>query len=436
LVRKQGREHGDHAPAFVQRACKGAFVRREALPLMSKRPRSRIPSLIAVAVLISCGIWPQDTRAAFSSSSPADPSRLRALDYAYRFASAIDADPRDKAKAQEAVVRDYAALGVLDQALQSAERIDGWRRGVVFADLAAELARVGRTDEAQVLIDRAEEVRRTIRGWQNPRIAAHIAQSLAMLGEVERSRRMAMDLIAYDGQQYAGRSVAVIASGFAALGQFEQAMEEMAKLEGTNDLYDAWWRTVGLMGVARETGLSDDQRLAALHEALEATEGIEGWKRAEALAGIAGEYALLGNRKAARQALKESDAIILPLDDALPVKAMLLANLARAWAAAGKQGRAHALLEQAKPLVANSLDIERPGTWAGLAEGYVAAGDEREARRVYDLALTAAESLVNARPRALAIVAICRSMGRHEGTLDEPAAARLDALFEGLGDPW
>jgi tetratricopeptide (TPR) repeat protein len=379
---------------------------------------------------------PDRSAGAAASTIPTIPPDLLALDYAFRFGSAIDADPKDKAKAQEAVVRDYAALGALDEALTRAERIEGWRQGVIFADLAGQLVRAGRTEEARELVGRAEGIRTGIQSWQNPRIAAHIAQSLALLGDVDESRRIAMELIAYDGQQYAGRSVAVIAAGYAARGRFEDAMAEVNRLEGTEDLYDNWWRTVGLIGVARESGLSDDQRFLALQEARETAAGVDGWKRAEALAGIAEEYARLGKRKPARQTLKEAEGFVVSLNDRLSVKAILLANLARAWAAAGERDRARSLLERAEPLVSNAMDIERPGVWAGIAEGYAAAGDEADARRVYESALAAAESLVNARPRALAVVAVCRSMSRSAGTFDERAAARLEALYEGLGEPW
>jgi hypothetical protein len=62
--------------------------------------------------------------------------------------------------------------------------------------------------------------------------------------------------------------------------------------------------------------------------------------------------------------------------------------------------------------------------------------DEDDSRRLFDTALSEAESLVNARPRALAVVAVCRSMGRSGFELDEATRSRLDALFAGLKDPW
>ncbi len=73
---------------------------------------------------------------------------------------------------------------------------------------------------------------------------------------------------------------------------------------------------------------------------------------------------------------------------------------------------------------------------ADLASGYWVAGDEANAKRLYGRALTRAEALENARPRALAVVEICRSMGREQVPASPETRARLDALYAGLRDPW
>src|SRR5262245_43691773 len=96
--------------------------------------------------------------AGFAGASPAGPASggheiasapdLPALDYAFRFASAIAKDPKDRAKAQELAVAEFAAAGALDEAIRRADQIEGWRRGAVYADLATALAGMGRKEEA------------------------------------------------------------------------------------------------------------------------------------------------------------------------------------------------------------------------------------------------------------------------------------------------
>jgi tetratricopeptide (TPR) repeat protein len=374
---------------------------------------------------------------AWAAPAVADVSDGRqVLDWAFRFASAIDPDPKDKAQAQESVVRDLADAGDLDTARQWAQEVDGWRQGVLFADLAVEYAKAGRRDEARQLVARAEQVRQGIKGWQNPRISAHVAQALATLGEMEQSRTITAGLVAYDGQQYLGRSVATLATGLAANGEFEQAREELAKLADSRDIYETWWRTAAFIALSGEDDLTEDQRLEALIEARRSADGIDGWKRAEALAAIAERFVQLGEVKLARKALREADSLIVPLPDTLSVKALLLTTLARPWAMAGDAERARELLGQAEPLVTNAMNIDQPAIWATVATGYVALEDQREAARLYDKAFETAESLVNARPRALAVVTICRSMGRHGIAIEPTTGERLQALFEGLRDPW
>ena len=79
---------------------------------------------------------------------------------------------------------------------------------------------------------------------------------------------------------------------------------------------------------------------------------------------------------------------------------------------------------------------ERPAIWANLASSYIAVGDGTLGWRTFDRALAAAAALENARPRALAVVSVCRAIGR--AGLTPPAAmnARLDGLYKGLKDPW
>lgn len=394
---------------------------------------TRLPFLVTalLALLLAWSIGPGTAAEAKTESSSA-----RALDWAYRFAAAIDPDPKDKAKAQESVVRDYAGVGLLDETVSRAEQIDGWRQGAVFADLATEFARAGRTEEARRLLARSEQIRARTDGWQNTRIYSHTVRAVAALGDTDRSREIAMGLVSLDGQQYLGRSVASIAMGLADNGEFDKAREELAKLKDSRDIYETWWRTAAYLNLAGQQALPMEERLEALEQARRSAEDIAGWKRGEMLATIADEYCNLGKRKLARPVLREAETLIQAVDEARAIKATLLAGLARSWALAGDNDHALELLRTAEPLVANSMTIEQPGIRAVIAAAYASAGDLESADRLYDEALSSAASLVNARPRALAVVKICRSMARQEYPLDPTTEERLDALYNGLTDPW
>jgi tetratricopeptide (TPR) repeat protein len=387
-------------------------------------------ALLAVALTLLLAGAPQASPAAEVSPG------MEALEYAWRFASAIHADPKDRAKAQQVVVHDTAALGALDEALAWADQMEGWRQGLAWTDLAEQLARAGRKEEAEALLERAIQLAESISGWQALRIEAHVAEVLASMGQLERSSRISRELAAGDPRQYAARSIAAVAAGHAARGEIDEATEMLRGLDVETDLHPTWWRTLGWLNVAGELDASPAERRAALLAARHSAEGVPGWKRAQALVLIAERFRQTGERELANEALEEAGEVLGGSGLALPLGVPLTASVAREWARIGRKERARQLLARAEEAVPGSLLIERPLLYAEVASGYAVLGETRKARRLYDGALEAATSLVNARPRALAVVAICQVLGRNGSTLEEEVRGRLDALHEGLGDPW
>ena len=361
---------------------------------------------------------------------------VEALEYGFRFAAAIKSDPKDRAKAQELVIAEYARIGAFEEGIRHAEAVEGWRQGVVYADLGAALAGKKRADEARAQVAKAEKVRAATIGWEGERIAAHIAQALAVLGDVDRARDVATALAAGDPGQYAGRAAATLAAGQAAGGNFAQAMQELAALEGNNDLDRSWWRTAGYLTLARREELLPEQRLRGVDAARKSADSIGGLRRIEALGSVAEEYLRLKRRSRAREALEAADALLSEMAPGSPERAALLPDLARTWGRAGDGRRARRLLTEAEALADGALVIDRPVIYAAIASSYQAIDAEPEARRLFDRSLTTAAALQNARPRALAVAAICRQMGRNRMPLDDSTRGRLDALLAGLDDPW
>ena len=359
-----------------------------------------------------------------------------ALDYAFKFASAIVSDPKDMGKAQEAVVWDLTSARSWREAEATAAHVEGWRRGTAYADLATALAKAGRTDEARRILAKAEQVRTSIEGWQNLRIASHIAAAYAALGDTDKSKALAVAVATEDVQQYGAMSTATIASGLAVKGEFAGASGELDRLKDGKDLDDAWWRTAGYLDVARQKSLTREQRTKAVQAARDAAQNIPGWKKAEALESIADEARKLGLTREAAADLAAAQAILVALPDTMPIKAPLMSNCARAWAALGHTDTARSLLAGAESLAPKVQDIERPMVYANVASSFAAIKDTASAKRLYGLALDQAASLVNARPRALAVVEICRSIGKSGVGLDQPTRSRLDTLYAGLKDPW
>lgn len=390
---------------------------------------------IAVALLALTALLVTGAPAA-ATPEKLSPDAFEALDYAFRFASAIKTDPKDQARAQEAVILEFAQLGALDAAAERAERMTGWRKGSTLADIAALYAKQAQPKQARLLVDRAEATRQKLTGWEERRVAAHIAQALGMLGDVGKSEELSAELAEGDPRQYTGRAVATVAAGRAAKGDYRGAAEALEKLDAAEDFDITWWRTTGWVAIAREADLPREKRLDALSHAVESAEGISGWKRAEARQSIASELVELGETDRARALLEQAEQQVKEQPDTMPLKAPLLSNVARKWAELGETKRARALLAAGEAIVPSAMVIDRPGIWANLASSYRALDDEQATRRLFLRALAEAEALVNARPRALAVAQICQQMGRYGVHLDDSTRSKLDSLFYGLKEPW
>jgi len=391
-----------------------------------RRSRACLAVLLTVASVAATGKNPEP---------PVGAESLRALDLGFRFASALEVDPKDQGMAQQGVVLEAAALGAIDAAVRQADAMHGWRQGSTFAGLALEYARSGRQEEARNLLRRAEVVQASTAGWQGVRIGAQIAEARAALGERARAEELAAALAAADAQ-YAAQATAIAALAQAASGAFEEAFARLATLAGEQDFEPAWWRTDAYVQIARLPGAPAAVRGRALEEARLAAQTIPGWKQAEVLATLASEYRGAGNAAAARETVLAAERLGAAYDDSLVAKGTLLALTAQAWGSLGETERAVTLLKQADLAAAQAMLIDRPGVEADLAAAWFEIGGVDEARRRFGAALDRAAALANSRPRALAMARICRALARCGAGADAAMAGRLEGMLAGLGDPW
>ena len=160
------------------------------------------------------------------------------------------------------------------------------------------------------------------------------------------------------------------------------------------------------------------------------------WTRIDSLVAVAKEYGSLEAEGEARQTLETAETLGRGLARTSMVRAAVLSSVAEAWAELGEPGRARDVLADAAAGLAEMQAIDRPEMLARIAAVTVKIPDPDLAQRRFDQALTEAEALVNARPRALAAVGICRALARTGLVLDARTETRLDALRRGLRSPW
>ena len=371
-------------------------------------------------------------------SAPTSGGQLEALEYGFNFASALDSVPKDQTRAQAGIVEEYILANRLEQAVAVADRVSGWKQGTAYADLAAEFAKQGDRETARALIVKATEVGRQATGWYGPRIRAHVARALAIVGDLEASRDLSSTLAEVDRPQYLARSAAAVAIGHAVRGDFDAAIAQLEPLDETNNYEDAWWRTGGYIDIARQPQLDQRERLGALERAWNSAHGVPGWRPAEALYVVAEVYEEIGENALAAKALREAEQLVAGLADDHVAKAPILCQIATIWSRLGEKAHARELLAGAERVTQGERVgvVEKPRLLAMLAMAYQASGDVDSAKRWFDEALSLTEQLVNARPRVLAAVDICRAMAREDFRIDATTRKRLDDLYTGLKPPW
>lgn len=369
-----------------------------------------------------------------ATNAGAAPTRsLEPFTAAFEFASAITADPVDRDKAQAAVVGDLIATGALDDARRCADAMNGWRQGAVYADLATAFGQSGRGKEATDLLARAEKIQKATRDWQGTRIRAHIIRAQAVIGDAAAAGPAASTLPADEAERTRPVTVRVRLER----GEFAGVMAELRLSGSTKNLDVQAGVAAAYLAVAAHPALADKPNLQreALQGTLQMAEALPVWKGLDTVEAALEQLQRLGAPDLARPTVDKLATDIAAFGDD-EYKPRVLARLAVLRIRLGDRAAADPLIAEAVRKCAPLDPMTRPAARAGVGEALVVAGQTDRAWELYQAALDEAAGFVNARPRALAIVEICRSIGRSR--LELPAAwqTRLAELRRGLRDPW
>lgn len=373
--------------------------------------------------------------AVFLSATPA--TIPDSLVWAGRFADGLAGDAKDRERAQEAVALDLGMLGHLDEAIRRADRIEGWRRGVAYAEIAKMFAKKNRLPDARALLARAEQVASTEEGWQGPRIESHVAQARALVDGMEAPAAATDRLERDDELQYRGLTAVLRATAHAAKGEFGPAMAQLAKASEETAIEVSWPMVQSYLDLARHPLLTPAQRLQTLDTARAVISKMsEQISRLDAMEALAEGYREAGLREPALSILAEFHSQVSSLTDATLLKAPFLAGEARSRARLGDRGTALEVLSDASRIASSAYLVDRPAVLANVAAAYHVAGDSGKAQSTLDAALSTAEGLVNARPRALAFVEIGRVLARFDVPMSAPVRERFEQGLSGLKAPW
>jgi tetratricopeptide (TPR) repeat protein len=365
------------------------------------------------------------------------PFRIELLDLGFDAACAIPLNPhdRDRARVQEVVALATAELGLVTKAAGMANRIDNWRRGSVFGELAISAANTGQPEAAMTFARFAEAALSGAQRWQQERVRVKVAQAHALIGQDAEAKRLEAGV----GEPEQGKVSAALASRMP-VEKIDSVLEEAERMIETKN-FDLAANALLLCSEIAERLKGDEARWARVDALAEKAAGsvardmlIKSYLRlAEVRAEQGGEAearALVAKAIAARDAARWTPDMFVPLTASI-AKMMVVTK-----DSAGARRELDAALAQFDAELTRVADIFRAQPLCAAAEGYAALGDSPKALEVYKRAIEEGSRNPNARPRAEDLAQTCASMARAGVAPDEAAMTQLRAIRAGLGDPW
>ena len=368
------------------------------------------------------------------------------LKLAFDTASAIPVRPheKDRARAQEEVVVAAIASGRVDLAKKWVERIDTWRRGSAYADLAFALAASGESPELRRYLVLASGIADREADWRRDRIRMKVARVHARLGELAEAKRIAGTLPVeeagkLDEIRIETRS-ASLADDAEAVAEFEAEVEILDRIVASRT-FDPTRHALAAFTALHRRHYADSARRDLVEARIRG-----GWVllpidiRIDLLLGLAENAAAAGDAAASQRFVAEATSMAEAATWIAEHEVPLLGRLAKASQAAGNPEEAQRLARKAIEVFDAKrdtiFDIYRAAALRPLAEAYAAMGDGETAAAIYRRAIEEGFGNPNARPRALDLSATCLSMASSGVLPDAATAARLREIRVLLTDPW
>lgn len=343
------------------------------------------------------------------TDTPLEAYQRELLEIAFKAACAIPSDPhiKSRSQAQAGVVTACLALNQPQRALGYIERIDDWRRGTAYADLAMHCLQRGFKTNVEAYLGRALKIAEGAEDWRKDRIVGQVAVVRAMSGPVA---------------------------------DFDAEMATLAKMVSSQQ-FDALKEALGTYVRIFNRVYSDIERRTQVEQCIRASwDKTPGFVRLGLLMDMIEHCLAHSDRTKALDLVKEAREIADSASWQPTIEIPLKAKLARLRFLAGDPERAKEEAKEALESFEAKRDrianVYRAQTLRPIAEAYQAMDEPDRACDLYVRALEAGMENPNSRPRAEDLAATCCSMAVH-GTEPSPALlGRIREILDGLGDPW
>jgi tetratricopeptide (TPR) repeat protein len=372
------------------------------------------------------------------SDKPIADFQAKLFDIAFESSAKLPVNPhiKNRARAQEAVVTTCLELKQPKRALGFIERMDKhWNRNLCYANLAFYCAENGQSDAAKEYLAIAAKVPDESQEWRTDRVKARIAQTYTLLGNKNQASQFGKDL-----ENSETGKVAVVQAAAGDEDSFNKQVKELDELIARGN-FDIHTNAVRAYAQLFNRFYNNSQRRSLAEDKIKAS-----WSnmpvpiQIEILAELSGFAIKHSDRSRAIELLNEAK-LLLDSGECLPEQR--IAMMAKVVELRFRAGDTEKALADANATLAlfdserdNIVNLYRAGALRPLAEAYKSIGAADTALSVYKRAIE--EGVVNhaSRPRAEDLSATCCSMALSAVEPDAQLWARINQIYEALGDPW
>lgn len=359
------------------------------------------------------------------------------LDIAFEISSKIPVKPhiKDRSRSQEAVVKISLKLGQPLRALRYIDKIDNWRRGSCYADLAFYCATNGYTDKIEQYLDLAIQISKDTEGWRRDQLRAKIAKTYTWMGQPQQANQFNIS----EASSEMGEIVAVKAI-IADKDSFDKQVKELEELivPGNFDMEKSALKAYTHLF---NRFYDNKKRRSALEMKIKTSwNKIPIFARIELLIDLAASSLGHSDQEKALELVNEAQVLIDGAQWSPEYKIKLMAKLTKLRFQAGDIRKAKTNLDSLQIFFDtqrnNIVNIYRAEALCLLAEAYQLMGETAIALKVYKKAIEEGVVNPNSRPRAEDLSSSCLSMALHNVDPGTKLYARIHQINKRLGAPW
>lgn len=382
--------------------------------------------------------------------APIEPFRRGLLELAFDAASKFPSRPhtKNRGRAQDLAVAMCFELEQPKLALGMAPRVEGWHRGIAYADYAWCAAKAGNEAAVRSHIKLAEGVVDSLRSnpngqqWRADKVHVKVARALATLGQHDQAKQM-LAKVATESAGAVDDDWALTMSSRIDKMEIADARRELDGITATflnQSLGDQFTSLMLISGMHGRFFADEGLRKEFEERLFERFEKLPTKLRLDAMAPLVGHYVEHKDVPGSLEVIRKMSELMAKFSWRTEERLPQLARFAELRVLSGDVARARVELERAMVDYHESrdelIDIYRCETLRPVALAYHALGDRQRANDLLALALEEGMHNPNSRPRCDDLVETCVAMAK---AAVEPSAdlwQRMREIEQGLSAPW